>query len=258
MSGELRAYHNDLTVKAKFVVRMKAHVDANDLVRRIYWENGKGCGIGCTIHSDDHKAYETELGWPEWLAHLKDRIFEKMSDAAAREFPLRLLEAVPAGFSDWDELHHDFCIFLLRDICEFDRTKYPAAAATINTVIRLHEKRVGAGDSAWLKAREAADTAAYSIHSAHWAAEAATESATHSAWAAEAATESAARSAAYSAARSVARSAWAAEAAARSAQLAADAAARSAAWAAHLERSAAQYDRMGDWLIRRFWKEDGS
>ena len=250
MSGELRAYHNDLAVKAKFVVRMKAHVDANDLVRQIYWENGKGCGVGCTIHSDNHKVYETELGWPEWLAHLEDRIFEKMSDAAAREFPLLLLEAVPAGFSDWDELHHDFCIFLLHDICEFDRTKYPAVATAIDTVIRLHEKRAEAGDSAWLKAREAADAAAYSIRSAHWAAGAATESAAYSAWAAEAATESAARStplAVYLAAQSAA---WEAHLT------------RSAAWAAHLARlaagSTAQYDRMGDWLIRWFRKEDGS
>ena len=69
------AYHNDPAVKAKYVGRMEAHMAADDLRHCIYWVNGKGCAVGCTIHSSDHAAYETELGWPEWLAHLEDSIF---------------------------------------------------------------------------------------------------------------------------------------------------------------------------------------
>ena len=191
----MRAYHNDPAVKAKFVGRMKAHVDADELIRCTYWEDGKGCAVGCTIHSSNHHAYETELGWPEWLAYLEDRIFEGMSRAASRQFPLRLLEAVPTGFSGWDNLHHDFCAFLLRKFCKFDRTQYPDLANIVDTVIRLHEKRAEPGDSAWMGVRSAAESTIHSIRlasgptrktvtqlAAHLTATLAQDSTIHPAW----------------------------------------------------------------------------
>ena len=226
VKNSLQAYHGDPAVKAKHVVRMRAHQEAGELVHGVYWNNGRGCGIGCTIHSDDHAAYETELGWPEWLARLEDRIFEGMTKEAAQQFPLRLLTAVPVGFSDWDGLYHEFCAYILCDICEFDDVAYPNVRAAVDGVIRLHETRSqddvvwsAASSAAWLAARLAARSAAWSKGTA----------ARLAADAAEAA-------------------AWSTRSAAWSRGEAARLAARSAAWS---RGEAAVFDSMADWLVKR-------
>ena len=221
----LRAYHNDPAVKAKHVGHMRAHQEADELIHNQYWEDGKGCAISCTVHSGDHAAYETELGFPEWLAHLEDMFFERMTKTDSQRFPLRLLEAIPVGFADWDRLYHDICAFLLRDVCEFDRKRFPNVAATVDTVIRLHERRMAAGDPAWLAAREAA-----------WAAQQMMAART---------AESAAYSAAWDAAESAANSTQAAS----STRLARAV----VGWAVEsVAVKSAAYARMADWLVARF------
>ena len=212
----MRAYHNDPAVKAKYVGRMRAHQEADELIRGTYWKNGKGCAIGCTVHSPEHKAYETELGMPEWFAFLEDTIFENMSEAASCRFPMRLLSAIPVGFAEWDRLYHEFCAHILRDVCKFDRTAFPDVAAAVDAIVRLHEQMTEIDDQAWSAARLAAESAAPSVAGV-------------AAW-------SAARLAAELAAPSVAgMAAW------------------SAAWsAARLAAESATYNRMGDWLIGYF------
>ena len=236
----LLAYHNNPAIKAKYIGRMHAHLEADDLVRGTYWKNGKGCAIGCTVHSSEHKAYETELGMPEWFARLEDKIFEGMSEPVSRQFPIDLLSVIPVGFEKWDKLYHEFCIFLLYDICEFDRAKYPDVASIVDAVIRLHEHWTKTDDQTW-KAVEL--TAQLAMQAVELTAQLAMQSA-----------------------------AWKASCVARVAQLArptaytvdsmAIAAARSAAekfdvWPGYMTWSTA-YDNMGSWLIRWFKKEDCS
>ena len=220
----MRAYHGDPAIKLKYIGRVTAHQKADDLIHGTYWTNGKGCAVGCTIHSDEHKAYETELGMPEWFALLEDEIFECMSVAASRCFPIYLLYAVPVGFAEWDRLYHEFCAYLLNDICMFDMKASPDAATAMNNVMHLHERWTKAGDQEWTTARKAAWVESRSARSAaEWAARSAAESAE---WSAHSAAWSA-RSAAWSAAWSVA---WSARSAARS----------------------AAYDRMANWLMLWF------
>ena len=222
LENGLAAYHGDPAVKLKYVGRMRAHQKADELVHGTYWNDGRGCSVGCTIHSADYDKYETELGMPEWFAYLEDQIFNGMSVAASHRFPLDLLSAIPAGFAKWDDLYHAFCIFLLRDICKFDREAYPDTAAAVDAVIRLHEKWAVASVREWSAAAQMAWLAAESAPSE----------------AAEPA-RSAARSVKWSAA-----AAWSVLSAAKSAWLAARSAAESADEMA--------YDRMGDWLVRQF------
>ena len=240
----LIAYHGDHAVKLKYIGRVLAHQEADELIRGIYWEGGKGCAVGCTVHSSDHKAYETELGMPEWFAHLEDHIFESMSDAASCRFPLDLLSAIPVGFAEWDLLYHDFCAFLLRDICEFDRMRYSNVAVAVDAIARLHKRWTETDDQAWKAAGSAARSAADSVamSASQSAADSAAESAAMSA--ADSAVRSAADSAAMSAPRSVA-------------DLAADSAAMSAAYLTVQAAASAAYDRMGDWLVRRFAASSG-
>jgi hypothetical protein len=93
----LIAFHGDPKIKAKFSRRVRAHAKADEIVKGQYWEQGKGCAIGCTIHSGQHNAYETELGLPAWLARLEDGMFEHLPNGTAKGFPAQFLQAIPVG-----------------------------------------------------------------------------------------------------------------------------------------------------------------
>ena len=54
----MEAFHNDPSIKEKYLTRVQAHYKADEIIQGKYWENGKGCAVGCTIHSSDHKNYE--------------------------------------------------------------------------------------------------------------------------------------------------------------------------------------------------------
>lgn len=53
----MKAFHGDLKIKEKYLVRIRAHAAADEIVKGQYWEDGKGCAVGCTIHSNDHSLY---------------------------------------------------------------------------------------------------------------------------------------------------------------------------------------------------------
>ena len=84
----MTAYHNDEKVKEKYLARVLAHQKADEIRRGYYWEDGKGCAVGCTVHGSEHSAYETEMGIPIDIARAEDRIFEGMGNESAKEFPL--------------------------------------------------------------------------------------------------------------------------------------------------------------------------
>ena len=213
----LLAYHGNLAVKSKYVCRMKAHVDADEIVRRVYWDGNRGCAVGCTVHSDDHGAYETELGMPEWFAHLEETRYSRACPRRPRAGSHWICSPpYQWGLQHGIRLYHEFCVFLLRDVCKFNRDASPEVADAVDAIIRLHVQWITAEDHVWLTARSAADVAAQSTRS--------TLSAT-----------------------------WAAVAAAYSADVvtwsAAEAASLMVRWKAH--------DSMGDWLIKWFAAASG-
>ena len=108
------AFHNDPKVKEKYLDRVRAHRAADEIIKGKYWKNGKGCAIGCTIHSDSHAAYEKELGIPRILARLEDGIFENLPNGKAMVWPEAFLEATPVGVNlslVWPK----FAVWLLGD-----------------------------------------------------------------------------------------------------------------------------------------------
>ena len=133
----LRAFHNDPKIKQKYLDRIIAHEKADEIIKGTYWKNGKGCAVGCTLHSADHGNYEPELGIPSWLGHVQEILFEGLP--RHKTFPRRFLQSIPVGFSDWTTLYHDYVIFLLRDICP--PIKNPKAKAETDHLIYLHETR---------------------------------------------------------------------------------------------------------------------
>src|SRR5689334_5016631 len=99
MKGLMKAYHGEQSVKDKYIGRIREHRKAEQLVQGFgYWcrvSEGemRGCAVGCTVHSGNHAAYETELGIPRVIAQLEDGIFEGLPKAEAQAWPERFLEA---------------------------------------------------------------------------------------------------------------------------------------------------------------------
>src|SRR5882762_1625720 len=113
----LLAYHSDPKIKSKYLKRVRAHIKADELVKGTYYKtSGKvqACGVGCTIHSSDHMAYETELGIPVMLARLEDCIFEGADMAWSKQWPKRFLEAIKPGV-DLSKVGWKFQHWLLLD-----------------------------------------------------------------------------------------------------------------------------------------------
>lgn len=99
---KLLAFHNKPEIKEKYLARVRADAAADRIVSGQYWERGKGCAVGCTIHGNDHAAYENELGIPSVMAHLEDSLFEGIysrNRKAAKEWPERFLMAANVGRS---------------------------------------------------------------------------------------------------------------------------------------------------------------
>ncbi len=190
----MQAFHNDSAVKEKYLSRVQEHRRLDNIRQRVTWENGKGCAIGCTLENYDHKAYEVELGIPEWLARVEDTIFEGLPVERAKFWPEDFLSAVPLGV-DLDKIKAPFIIFVLEStLANFDHDKNPAIKKSVNDIISLW--RQYPEGPAWSAAESAAAAAAAAWSAAESAAESAAAAA-ESAAAESAAAESAARSAAY-------------------------------------------------------------
>jgi hypothetical protein len=112
---QLIAYHGDPAIKLKYQQRFAAHRAADQVVQGIGFDKGRGCFVGCTLDNYEHHLFPVELGWPEWLAHLADAIFEGLPAEDAPQFGTDLLEAVPVG-TDLEPVKWAFGLALLEQI----------------------------------------------------------------------------------------------------------------------------------------------
>ena len=134
----MQAYHNDPRIKAMYLARVEAHRVADQIEKGYYWQKGKGCAVGCTIHSSDHATYETELGIPMSLAYLEDRLFEMQSNAAAMAWPEQFLQAIPVG-ADLSHVADHLMLWLMEYVTPFANAR---ALPVIQRVQSLYERKV--------------------------------------------------------------------------------------------------------------------
>ena len=103
------SFHSDPSIKSTYLARVAGHADADEIVKGRYWENGKGCAVGCTIHGEAHESFERELGIPRMLAWLEDVIFEGLPNRLAKTWPERFLSSIVPGRDlspvGWQFLH---------------------------------------------------------------------------------------------------------------------------------------------------------
>lgn len=195
----LIAYHNDPSIKTAILTQLAQHREADELVKRKYWEDGKGCAVGCTLHSANHAEYEPRFGVPQMLARLEDCIFEGLPNDKAKAWPERFMGAINPG-ADLSLVGWKFLHWLLTDKAVNPGIDHPLVRDAIK---QCADVLVPLTKGEWPVDGSAA--------SARNAASAASAASTRSAAASAAsAAESAARSAAWSAAENAASAASAA------------------------------------------------
>jgi hypothetical protein len=179
------AFNNDQKLKDKYVARVKAHYDADEIVQGVYWQDGKGCAVGCTLEHDNsgvsiHRRMEDELGIPRMIARLEDRIFEGLSNGEAKKFPLRFLEAITPG-ADLSLVVPKFFVWLLTDtedgVIKFAQ---PDGKEAIQHVADLYQQKIEGKtviEEQWRAAYAYADVAASAADAADAVADVAADAA---------------------------------------------------------------------------------
>lgn len=175
------SFHSDQSIKSNYLARVAAHADADEIIKGKYWEGGKGCAVGCTIHGETHQSFERELGIPQMLAWLEDVIFEGLPNRLAKTWPERFLRAINPG-RDLSPVGWRFLHWLLTGsgLAEFDHPLIEDAvqrcSAVLIPLIRSQPVDAGAAKSAvgaaWA-AREAASHVAELPPGVAWCAESA-------------------------------------------------------------------------------------
>jgi hypothetical protein len=176
----MQAYLNDSKLKERIIAQLQAHYDADEIVQGKYWENGKGCAVGCILHDakGNHHRFEEELGIPRVIARLMDRIFEGLTNGEAKIFPLEVMRAIPVN-ADLSNIWNKFALWMLSELLNF--ATYQPSKDAIQSVISLYERELK-GDKVsteeWQTARRAAHAAAtYAAADAAYAAAYAAEAA---------------------------------------------------------------------------------
>jgi len=180
------AYHGNPDLKARFVGLLEQHRQLDQIIQGVYWSDGRGCAVGCSIDSlmtitgrwldrSDHCLYEELIGVPQLLARLEDGIFEGLPIERARDWPIAFATAIPIG-ADLSLAWPRFAVWLLDDpddgVIRFARTDTQRRA--IRDVADLYRRQLEGvipERSEW-KAAYAAD-AAYAAYAAAYAADAA-------------------------------------------------------------------------------------
>lgn len=170
------AFHNDPALAAMVRAQVDAHTAADEIVQGVYWENGKGCFIGCLAHSSSADKVQELTGFPPMLTRVAESIFEGLDNAAAKDFPQAVIAAPLVGADlslvPWQFLH--WCVTdALHQYAD------PATQAACAPAVQvLSDKARGvpvaadAADAAYAAARAAADAARAAARAAAYAADA--------------------------------------------------------------------------------------
>lgn len=191
------AFHGSQELKDFVLNQLAIHREADKLVKGQYWENGKGCAVGCTLQAislrngkeiehGDHQNYESELGIPRIIAKLEDRFFEALPNGESQNWPEKFTNAIVPG-ADLTMVWPKFAYWLLTEEVP-PHTKNEKVKVALAEVAALYKEWIDGTKpitERWLNARRnaaayaayaAASNAAYAAH-ADYAADAAAHAA---------------------------------------------------------------------------------
>ena len=170
--SEYLAFNNDPALAEMVRAQVAAHTKADEIIQGAYWENGKGCFIGCIAHSDSALTVRDLTGFPIALTRVAEGIFEGLPNDIAKGFPERIVSAPRIG-ANLDLVLWKFLHWCVSDTLEKYGTKEVKEGC--NKAISMLSDRangVVVPDAAADAAR-ADDAAAYAAYSAAYAAYAA-------------------------------------------------------------------------------------
>lgn len=152
---------------ADLKAQVEAHLKADEVVKGLYWEDGKGCFIGCLSHSDDPLDAVKRFGLTEPILRIAESIFESLPDDEAKAFFAALPDAIGRDGKDLSLVHWQFLAAELRAL----PTQRPDIQAVIDPVIEGMD--LLAAGKEWADATYAARAAADATLAAYAAARAA-------------------------------------------------------------------------------------
>lgn len=131
--------------KERLLKSLKGHREADRITQGTYWDDGRGCAVGCSIHDfapgyeNEYQMYEILFGIPGALAELEDKIFEDLPITAAKKWPERFIRAIQPG-ADLSRICDEWLLWLLSN----DRSPLaPWQNETwMRNVARLYERRL--------------------------------------------------------------------------------------------------------------------
>lgn len=127
----MKAYHGDHALKAQVMKELAEHREADRLVKGQYWEDGKGCAVGCLVKSDDHELFSQRYGIPVELVYLNDRTFERLENHLSQQWPERFMGAINVG-ADLNAVHLKLRHWLLTDFIQLLSSDAGEIVASVN------------------------------------------------------------------------------------------------------------------------------
>ncbi|MEE8299451.1 MAG: hypothetical protein V3R67_08755, partial [Thermodesulfobacteriota bacterium] len=139
----LLSFHGDVNIKNQLIKNLEMHKEMDNFRQGIYFENGKGCAVGCSIAdfggiTSLHAEYERLFGIPRVLAKIEDGIFEGLSADDSKDWPINFIKSIPVGV-DISLISDRFLHWLLVDLRENIKISNPTA---FNKVIELCERKI--------------------------------------------------------------------------------------------------------------------
>ncbi len=199
------AFKNTPTTQEQALAEAKAHREADQFIQGTWWEDGKGCSLGCQFHSRKKatesyfEAAHRETGMPLDVCYMQERIFEGLPNNKAVFWNERVYSAIKPG-ADLSMVIPKLMLWMLVDK-ENGVVKYTKSGSlqekAVLDVATLYERKIAGHNpsvsewkaAVWAAAKPAAKAAAgaaaakAAAGAAAWAAEA--EAAAEAAWAAE-------------------------------------------------------------------------
>jgi hypothetical protein len=160
----MQPFNGNAALAAQTVAEMKAHRDADRLAKGDYWnpETGRGCAIGCLVHSGSHADAGKLCNAPNQIMYIVDNVFEGLPWPANLDWPVKFLEALQANIDKditllWARLALEIARHPVHGYEQYNQD--PAVLA----VPPLYEEWVATGvrpdDDRWRAAARAADAA---------------------------------------------------------------------------------------------------
>ena len=166
------AYHGDSAIKSVILNQLQAHAEADEIVQGYSWYNGKGCAVGCTLHSYNHMEYETRFGIPVMLARLEDYIFEGLPNNLAKDWPVKFMQNIRVG-SDLSLVGWKFLHWILTTAEVNPGINHPLVRSAVlqsAEVVKSFAEGKSVTESARSAAERAAESARSAAESAAWSA----------------------------------------------------------------------------------------